>query len=196
MCYLTCRNRHPPWSWSPTGGESCNQMKNLPLVPVKLHGIGVSPSSPPHGCLGNPSSVSRKLFALFLVLVVRILWAWLLAKSWLPVHWCPPSESMDTEFGFLPGKREMQQASASRTVPHFLRNREGFYILLKVLLFCFSPADFQNSHSWLRQLSSQVWCPWSYQPMTFFLKCRMLQESVGGEEGQVLSIISMESESN
>lgn len=60
---------------------------------------------------------------------------------------------------FLPGKRETQRASASRSVPHFLRNREGFYILMKVLLFCFSPANFQNSHSWLRQLSNRVWCP-------------------------------------
>ena len=191
MPYLACRNRHPLWSWSPTGRESCNQMKNLPLVQWNCMGL-VSLLHPcPTGALAilclSPGS---------LVLVVRILWAWLLPKSWLPVHWWPPNGSMDTEFVFLPGKRETQRASASRSVPHFLRNREGFYILMKVLLFCFSPANFQNSHSWLRQLSNRVWCPWSYRPMTFFLKCRMLQESVGGEEGQVLSIIYMESESN
>ena len=41
--------------------------------------------------------------------------------------------------------------SASRTVPLILRNRERFFILLKVLLFfffSFSLAKFQNGHRW------------------------------------------------
>ena len=39
MPYLTCRNRHPLWSWPPTGWESCNQMKNLPLVQWNCMGL-------------------------------------------------------------------------------------------------------------------------------------------------------------
>lgn len=63
---------------------------------------------------------------------------------------------LETEFGgnrkrvallSLPGKKETQQASFSRTMIPFLGNRERFYILLKVLHF-FSLAKFQNGHSW------------------------------------------------
>ena len=49
----------------------------------------------------------------------------------------------------MPGKRETQPASVSRTVSPFLENRERFNILLKVsLFFFFSLAEFQNGHSW------------------------------------------------
>ena len=44
------------------------------------------------------------------------------------------------------------------------------------------------------QLSDWVWCPWSYLPMTFFLKCTVLQDSIG-EECQIQSIIYMDSDS-
>ena len=54
---------------------------------------------------------------------------------------------------FLPGKRESQKASASRIVPSSLKNRERFYILMKVLPFFFF-AKFQNATVSIRQLSN------------------------------------------
>ena len=63
--------------------------------------------------------------------------------------------------------------------PHpFLRNRERFYILLKVLDF-FLLQSFKMATAGIRQLSNQVWCPCGYWPTISFLKCRILQDSVG-----------------
>ena len=73
-------------------------------------------------------------------------------------------------------------------------NRKRFYIPVKVLLFFFPLQNFKMATA--LQLSNQVWRPWSYQPLTFFLRRRMLQASVGGEECQMQCIIYMESESN
>ena len=49
----------------------------------------------------------------------------------------------------MPGKREIQQASASRNVPPFLSEYGEVLYLLKVLIFFFFPlAKFQNGHCW------------------------------------------------
>ena len=48
-----------------------------------------------------------------------------------------PSRNTETELEEIEKETETQQDSASRTVPPFLRNRERFYILLKILLFYF-----------------------------------------------------------
>ena len=108
-----------------------------------------------------------------------------LPKSWLPAHQCQ-IEIRDRVWRkqkrlallLLSGKRETQQVRASRTVPPFLRNRERFYILLKVLHF-FLLQSFKTNSAGITQLSDWVWWPWSYRPMTFFLKCTVLQENVG-----------------
>ena len=51
---------------------------------------------------------------------------------------------MDTEFVFLSGKREMQQASTSRTVPHFLRSRGGGLYPLEGLAVLFFSCQFSK----------------------------------------------------
>ena len=56
--------------------------------------------------------------------------------------------------------------------------------------------SFKMATAHVRQLSNSVLCPWSYQSMTCFLKCTMLQESIWGKECQVNSIIYMKSESS
>ena len=93
---------------------------------------------------------------------------------------------MDTEFVFLSGKREMQQASTSRTVPHFLRSRGGGLYPLEGLAVLFFSCQFSKQP----QLAQAT-----QQSGLVSLKLSA-HESVGGEESQVLSIIYMESESN
>ena len=89
------------------------------------------------------------------------------------------------------------QASASRTVPPSLGNRGTFYIPMKALLFFFFLLQsFKMATASIRQVSNWVCCPRSYQTWPSFWNCRMLPESVGGEESQVQSTIHMESESN
>ena len=46
--------------------------------------------------------------------------------------------------------------------------------------FFFPPsAKCQTVTAGIRQLSNRVWCDWSQRPLTFLLKCRVPQESVG-----------------
>ena len=115
-------------------------------------------------------------------------------KSWLPVHQCQIErqsleEQKTVALLFLPGKRNTQ------TMPCSLGNRERFLYPHEGLAFFFLLWSFKTATAATRQLSNQVWCPWSYWPVTF-LKCRMLHERVGGEESQVQSTIHTESESN
>lgn len=109
---------------------------------------------------------------------------------------CAPRPEGNTETEFWRNKKngfnlclakgKTQQASVSRTVPLSLGNKERFYIPQKVLLFFFFFFIFCKISEWSQLASgNQVCCSWSYQPVTFFLKCKMLQESVGREDCQV-----------
>ena len=78
----------------------------------------------------------------------------------------------------MPGKMETQQASASRTVPPFLRNRERFYNPLEGLMFFILLLSIKTATAGIRQQPGLVFM--KLLAPTFFLKCRMLQrESMG-----------------
>ena len=108
----------------------------------------------------------------------------LMPKSWLPVHQSQieiqsSEEKKERVALFLPVKGETQQASALRTVPHFLRNKERFYILSKS---CFFSLFFCKISKWPQLASGNsvtgVGLFRSYKAVTSFLKGRMLQGCV------------------
>ena len=112
---------------------------------------------------------------------------------------CPlmVNRNMETAFGgnmsgfFLFARQggEHSRLAPQELCPPLWGIGRGFYILMKVLhFFFFSFSRFENNHSWHRATQQPGLVSLKLSAHDF-LKCRMLQERVGGERCQVQCII-------